>query len=1053
MEFRVLGPLEVIDDGRAIALGGQKQRALLALLLLEVNRPVSRERLVDALWEEEPTATAAKALQVYVSQLRKALGRDRIATQSDGYLLRAAPDELDLERFRRLCDGGKPQDALALWRGEPLAEFAQHRFAQADIARLEELYLNCLEARIEADIATGRSVVGELEGLVHAHPLRERLRELLLLALYRAGRQADALAAYQDARRVLVDELGIEPAKPLRDLHQAILRQDPALDPAPSEPSHGAFVGRDAELEQLVGSLADAIAGRGRLFLLVGEPGIGKSRLAEELISVARARRVEVLVGRCWEAGGAPAYWPWVQALRAHADGAPPELAALLRGVPAGSESESARFRLFDATVEFLRTASREQPLLLVLDDMHAADEPSLLLLRFLARELAHMRLVVVVACRDVDPSPSNALGAMLAELAREPLATRLSLRGLSEQAVADYVEAELASRELAPTLYEETEGNPLFLTETVRLLALEGRIAIPPSLRDVIARRLAHLSDECNRRLLLAAVLGREFDHAALAAMSGIPVDELLEALDEAMRARVVSDVPGARARSRFAHVLIRDALYEGLTSARRARLHRKAVEVLERLGGNDTELAYHAVAGNDLEKARVCARRAGDRALALLAYEEAARLYDVALSAEPDERTRCELLLERGEAEIRAGRTADAKETFLGAAVRARQLGLSQALARAALGYGGRILWVRAGDDERLVPLLEEALAALPAQELELRARLLGRLAGALRDEHTRDRREALSLQSVELGRVSGNPAVVAYALDAHGYAIIAPDTLARCLGVARELRSAAAEAGDKERVIAGHMLALMAHVALGEIPQTKTELDIATRLAGELRQRAQIAQAEGVRAMLALAEGRLAEGEILSARRHDLGKEALLAPSIAIHRCQRHALHDLRNDLAAVEAEIAELATLFPARPVFRCVLAQIHARIGRTEDAARALSELATALPFDQEWLYGMSLLAETAALVDDADSAHVLHQALSPWAKLNAVDVAEGCRGAVSRYLGLLAATLGRREEAAAHFEHAMAMNEGMGFAPFAARTREDYERTLSAAPA
>jgi tetratricopeptide (TPR) repeat protein len=211
-------------------------------------------------------------------------------------------------------------------------------------------------------------------------------------------------------------------------------------------------------------------------------------------------------------------------------------------------------------------------------------------------------------------------------------------------------------------------------------------------------------------------------------------------------------------------------------------------------------------------------------------------------------------------------------------------------------------------------------------------------------------------------------------------------------------------------------------------------------------------QINQAEGIRAMLALAQGRLAEGESLLERRYELGKDVLLKPSIAIYRCQRHALHDLLDDLAAVEPEIAELTAAFPARPVFRCLLAQVHARIGRTEDAARALSVLTTDLPFDQEWLYGMSLLAETAALVGDTETALTLYQGLSPWAELNAVDVAEGCRGSVSHSLALLAAALGLRDEAGAHFDHAIAMNERMGFAPWAARARQDYRRTLSAAP-
>ena len=494
----------------------------------------------------------------------------------------------------------------------------------------------------------------------------------------------------------------------MRGLQQSILRQDPALDVAPAPPVRSAFVGRARELAQLFAGLDDAIAGRGRLFLLVGEAGIGKSRLADELIHAARARRVDVVVGRCWEAGGAPAYWPWVQSLRELGGDA-------LFESERDAHDEGARFRLFDATVRFL--VSRERPLVLFLDDMHAADEPSLLLLEFVARELANMRVLIVVASREA---------GSLAEVTREPVTTRLSLGGLSEQAVGDYVEAELDSRELAAALYERTEGNPLFLAETVRLLAVEGRIAIPPSLRDVIARRLARLGEECNRVLVLAAVLGREFDHSALAAMGRLTDDQLLDTLDEAMQARVVTDVPGVSGRSRFAHVLIRDALYDGLTSARRVRLHRAAVAVL----GDDAELAYHAMAGNDFERALVFARRAGDRALALLAYEEATRLYDVALAARPDEATRCELLLARGEAEARAGGTHAARGSFVAAAEIARALGLARHLARAALGYGGRIVWVRGGGDAMLVPLLEEALVALPADEPELRARLLARL-----------------------------------------------------------------------------------------------------------------------------------------------------------------------------------------------------------------------------------------------------------------------------------------------------------------------------------
>jgi DNA-binding SARP family transcriptional activator len=342
MEFRVLGPLEAYEAGKRVPIGGAKQRALLAVLLLNANRVVPRDRLIHALWEEEPPETARKALQVYVSQLRKLLGSDLLLTRPPGYLLRVEPGMLDLDRFEAVLRDAREADprtaanklreGLALFRGRPLADFANDRFAQAEIARLEELHLVALEERIEAELRLGRhgELVPELEALVDEHPLRERLCRQRMLALYRCGRQVEALEAYQAARRELVEELGIEPGRELRGLHQSILRQDPALEletrsAAEATPDvRGAFVGREPELAELMAGLDDAVAGRGRLFLLQGEPGIGKSRLADELMSRAKTRGARVITGRCWEAGGAPAYWPWTQSLRAYVRSADP---------------------------------------------------------------------------------------------------------------------------------------------------------------------------------------------------------------------------------------------------------------------------------------------------------------------------------------------------------------------------------------------------------------------------------------------------------------------------------------------------------------------------------------------------------------------------------------------------------------------------------------------------------------------------------------------------------------------------------------------------------
>jgi DNA-binding SARP family transcriptional activator len=249
VDFRILGPLEVLDKGEALDLGGPKQRALLACLLLHANEVVSTDRLIDALWDEEPPETAHKALQGHISQLRKLLGTRRLETKPPGYLLRVEDEELDLARFRLLIEDGRSKEALDLWRGQPLSDVAYSGFAQAEIARLEELRLAAQEERIDADLASGRNgaLVGELEALVREHPLRERLRGQLMLALYRSGRQAEALEAYQDGRRALTEELGIEPGRELRELQQRVLNQDPSLDyaveqlqaeePAPEHPS------------------------------------------------------------------------------------------------------------------------------------------------------------------------------------------------------------------------------------------------------------------------------------------------------------------------------------------------------------------------------------------------------------------------------------------------------------------------------------------------------------------------------------------------------------------------------------------------------------------------------------------------------------------------------------------------------------------------------------------------------------------------------------------------------------------------------------------------
>ncbi len=1113
MRFGLLGPLEAWgDEGHEIPLGTGRERAVLLLLLLHAGEVLSKDRLIDDLWHERPPATAAKVLQGYVAKLRRTLPPDSIVTRGSGYVLRAA--QTDAVEFERLLDDARRQEpskaaqtlgsALALWRGPALADVPYEAWAQPEIARLEELRLVAVEQRIEAELQVSEDarLVPELEALVAEHPLRERLRAQLMLALYRTGRQPDSLEVYTDLRGRLVDELGVEPGKSLRELHRAILRQDPTLDlvieaePA-AEPTRSAFVGREPELAALVGALEDVIGGHGRVFLLVGEPGIGKSRLVEEVSRRATVRGVEILVGRCWEAGGAPAYWPWVQSLRAHIRETDPDvlqrqlgkggvdLAQILPelheivsdlGGPPAVDSEAARFRLFAAVAELLRNSSADRPLLVFLDDLHAADAASLLLLQFVAREVGSSRVLLVGALRDVDPVPGQPLTSTLAEIMREPVTRRLSLAGLSKQDVAEYVElsaSDLSSAELATALYAQTEGNPLFLTETVRLLALEGgggdgsaegKIAIPQSVRDAIGRRLGHLTEECNDVLVDASVLGREFALDPLTHMRETTHVALLETLDEAMTARVVSDAPGMAGHLRFAHVLIRDTLYEGLTTARRVRLHRLALEALESLHGEDAgphlaELVHHAIAGSEFEKGVVYAQRAGDRALALFAYEEAARLYRVALDGLElarlrDEEVRCQLLLSLGEAENVYDRRA-AKDVFAEAAEIARRLGLSRTFARAALGYGGPTPWVRAGGDRRVVPLLEQALDGLSEEELDLRARLLARLAGALRDEHSRARRDVLSNEAVELARRSGNAVALMHALEGRAESIMAPDTLTTSVELASELIELAERVGDRRWGVHGHASRHVARTMLGDIEGAETDLTAQIRLVDELREPPiELFHSRASQAMLALARGGLVEAEKLVDEAFAISARAQVEIAMSIYGIQSYTLADFRGDLEGVEQAIRDLVIDYPARPVFRCVLAHLRARRGAMDEARRHLDDLArddfALVPFDQEWVYGMSLLAETCALLGERGHAAVLYRLLRPWGALNATNPPEGFRGSAWRDLGLLASTLERWDEAAAHFENALGTNVRMGARPWLAQTQHDYSRMLLA---
>ena len=1132
LEFRILGPLEVYSEGHPVPLRGPRQRALLAILLLHAGEVVSTDRLIDLLWGEKAPDGARKALSVRVSQLRKLLeqagAEGTIVTRAPGYTVEVGPEQLDLRRFERLSALGREaldaddpvaaserlSAALDLWRGPPLADFAFEAFAQAETARLEELRLGAMEDRIAADLELGRHarVVGELEALVSEHPLRERPRGQLMLALYRCGRQAEALETYREARRTLVEGLGLEPGRELRVLEQAILTQDPALDaPAsaasgavagtPGTVQAGAFVGRERELGELMVDLADARAGRGRIVLVGGEPGIGKSRLADELAARAEQLGARVLSGRCWEAGGAPAFWPWVHALRAYirereaealsgelGPGAPdlaqmvPELRELFPKLPEPPTlaPDGARFRLFDATATFLRNAARARPLVLVLDDLHAADAPSLLLLEFMAGELDGAHLMILGAYRHTEIGGDHPLASTLAELARKQGARRLTLAGLSEAAVGRYIELSTgaaAPGSLVAALHRGTDGNPLFLTELTRLLSddqlLEQgtleRLPIPEGVHEAIGQRLRRLSEGCRRLLSVASGLGREFSLAALERVSPASGDTLLELLDEARAARVVGEVPGVPERLRFSHALVRDALYDRLGAARRIQLHGQIGQTLVALHERDlephlAEIAHHffeAAAGGDPDRAIDYARRAGERAGRLLAYEEAGRLYRMALAAleskqSADELTRCELLLALGEAMARSGQMGPAKETFAAAADVASEIGRPELLARAAIGYGGRFVWVRSGKDRHLVPLLQDALVALPEEDSVLRVKLLARLAGALRDQPSPRPVASISREALEMARRLGDPATLAYALDGFYAGIRYPQHAAEWRAMGNELVAAAEAAGDKERAWAGHQHLVGPLMLVGDLDGVDGELEAMERLLDELRQPAHMWAHSITQTMRVLFAGRFEEAEALLERNRELGHRAQ-TPDITYTGARVLVLFVLRREqgrLDEVEAPLARHVEEYPGLVLFRSALAALRCDLGRHAEARDLLDALASDgfadLPARQEWFFAAGLLAEVCARLGDRARAAALYELLLPHAGCNLLNWVEVCAGSTSRYLGLLATTMSRWPDAERHFEAAIDMDRRTGGRPWLAHAQADYARMLLA---
>jgi DNA-binding winged helix-turn-helix (wHTH) protein/tetratricopeptide (TPR) repeat protein len=847
------------------------------------------------------------------------------------------------------------------------------------------------------------------------------------------------------------------------------------------------FVGRERALRVGIAALEATIAGRGRTLLLVGEPGIGKTRTAEELAARAERLGVSVLVGRCFDGEGAPAFWPWVQVLRAATRQAEPsalavdlgpggpELAELVPEIrerlphlprSQGIEGEQAQFRLFDAVAGYLGRASARRPFLVVLDDLHWADASSLRLVQFLAPELALARLLLVGTYRDVELRRAHPLAQLLGALAREPSCERIVLRGLEEPEVARMIEAIAGGPQegvVVEAVREMTEGNPFFIHEVVRQLAEEGRLEavgrdgasgllLPQSVRDAIGRRLDALSDECNAALRAASVLGREFSGRVLARITGIPVDLLLEQLAEALAARVVVEASDGLSRYAFGHALIRQCLYEELRTPQRVGLHRAAGLALEAAYGADAdehaaELAHHfyeAAQAGDPVKAVHYSVAAAQRALRLLAYEEAARHYERALEAleltpPVDDARRCELLLAVGEARSAAGSRDEARATFVRVAELARRRGRPDWLARAALGHKGQ---VEMGVEYNSRGLLEEALAALPSDEPVLRARVLSRLTGTPPYSDSMETRDALSIESLELARRAGNSLAIGDALTARYWACLGPDRLDERLALAEEMLALSERTRDLRFAFNAYEAALSANLVLDRTAAADGALTGYVRVAQELRQPAFLFLSIVAQGSRALTQGRFDEAQAHYDQALARGRRTVPFAEL-MHAAQTSWLlqqRGRREEFANALGFVSELLNITAWRPLGLAAQAQALLACGEREAARRLLDELAAKgfadFPRDEHWLLLMTLLHDVTVELEDRARAELLYDLLLPYAHLTMVhDLIRAGAGAVATELGSLARLLGRYDEGAVWFEEGLARDEKAGRRP------------------
>lgn len=1124
LQVLLLGPVEARSGESALPLGGVKQRTLLARLATASGRPVSAHVLIDDLWGEAPPSNPEHALQAHVSRLRRSLP-DLLELSGSGYRLDTGRCRVDAEHFVSLSDEGhrlladgladdaahRLDEALRLWRGSPFSDLPEAGALRAEAVRLEELRHRTVSDRIDAELSSGRheTVLPEIRALVQADPLRESTWRQLMQALAGSGRVRDALAAFRRARELFVAELGLEPGGELRALHEALLRgevptraprapvrpaearQDRPLPPELARRVTDRVVGRDRELARLESAWRRAASGL-HLVILSGDPGIGKTRLAVEFAARCHQEGSTVLFGRS-DPGLQVAYQPFKEMLRAAlrepgagpSDGAPrpspvdtatdaeTPLATLMdrladtsgaTGATGAIEAESDRYRTFEGVAGWLAEVSARTPVALVVDDLHWADQQSVLLLTHLLDSPRPLRGLVIATLRDRENLEAGPGSGVVAELLRRSESiTEVELTGLDRHGVRDLLAGQLGAEEpdrrsmagITRWALEASGGNPLYLRELGRQvldttqvdqLPDPATVRLPSRLRGMVEARLAGLTEEARAAAQHAAVIGREFDLHVLRAAAGLDASEVDAMLSATAYLRLVEPVPGPGLRYAFTHDVVRTVLYEELPPLRRAELHGDVARVLEEDPvRHRVELAHHwstaAGAGREgadqaLHHLTLAGRDALEEQAPMTAVRRLRRAREL-LPPDADPQVRCDLLLVLGVAEFRSGDPAH-RETLLACATLARRAGDVDRLTAAAV-ENCRGWWSNTSSpDLERVSVLESALALCPPEEVASRARLLaGWALENVRDPVQRRRAVARSAESVTLARETGDDAVLASTL-ADQYAVMFASFTdpCGCLATVQELFDLAQRRGDP-------MVRMQAAVGLGQVSLLLADgaaadlwIDQAVELADRLHQPARAWLARGWQVMRTAGREQLEEAERLAGEVLELGVRCHQPDAFTWYAGQLFTLRWWQGRLPELMPDIeAQVADVAKAIPSWYAAYGLALATAGRQEEAQVILDHFVATelvdLPRDILWLHGMAYLCQLSAHLGDATAAELLHRALRPYAGLAAHNGTIDA-GPVSLHLAAVATTMGEPGIAACHREDAAATARQLG---------------------